>query len=144
MTTPQIHSPSPHEAASALDAFLSFQEILDTGRLGDRLRAQVSLALDEIEGCPLCRRRHFEEAVDLEISAAEIARNRRGGSEDARVRAALSFARFVATSDGDVDEGDLAAPRSAGFEDDEIAELVAMSALHCLHCLHSATHGAAP
>jgi len=144
MTTPRTEPITPRETASALDAFITFQEVLDAGRLSARLRAQVAVALDEIEGCPRCRRRHFEEAVDLEISAAEVARNRRGGSEDARVRAALSFARFVATSDGDVTEGDLAAPRSAGFEDDEIAELVAMSALHCLHCLHSATHDTAP
>jgi alkylhydroperoxidase family enzyme len=144
MTTPRIEPTSPRETASALEAFITFQEVLDAGRLSSRLRAQVALALDEIEGCPRCRRHHFEEAVDLEISAAEIARNRRGGSEEPRVRAALAFARFVATSDGDVLEHDLAAPRRAGFEDDEIAELVAMSALHCLHCSHSSTHDSAP
>lgn len=133
MTTSPIPLHLPRETASALASYVTFREVLDAGSLNPRLRAQVAIALDEVRGCARCRRRHFEEAVDREIEAAEIARNRRGDSSDARVLAAIAFARFVATSEGNVGDADLAPPRAAGFADDEIAELVALAALHCLH-----------
>ena len=56
--------------------------------------------------------------------------SRGGHSADARADAALTLARRVLATRGDIDASDLAAVRQAGLSDGEIAEVVAHVALN--------------
>jgi len=59
------------------------------------------------------------------LSIDEIAAARRGGSSDARADAAVKFAVKVAEERGSVSEDELHAMRAAGFDDEELLEIVA-------------------
>jgi alkylhydroperoxidase family enzyme len=137
----RLRAPRVALGSHPLDDWAELRALADAGRVDVRLRCQIGLALCGSQACARCRARTFEHAVDLAIDSAEIARNRAGGSDDARVRAALDFARAVARSRGDVDDALLALPRRAGFGDEVIAEIVALVTLQLLE--ESVSHGAA-
>jgi uncharacterized protein YciW len=133
---------------SPLASYAAFREILEEGRLTKALRAQIAVGLSDVQPCPRCRRVRFEQAVEAGIAPSEIAQNRSGRSSDDRVQAALDFARFVATSDGDIGEEQFASPRAQGFDDADIAEMIALTALHlvdeCLLHAREQERGAPP
>ena len=64
------------------------------------------------------------------LAPDEILAARRGDAADPRARAALHFAGAVVASHGGVDDADVERVRAAGFDDGEIAELVAHVALN--------------
>ena len=68
----------------------------------------------------------------LGIDAHEVEHNRSGDSDDERVAAALGFALNVNAKRGGVSDNDLAEIRAAGYDDADIAAIVAHVALNVL------------
>ena len=64
------------------------------------------------------------------LSPADITQARRATAEDPKTAAALAFARKVVTQRGIVEDSDVEGLRTHGFDDGDIAEIVANVALN--------------
>jgi uncharacterized peroxidase-related enzyme len=113
---------------AALQGFLGLSGALAKA-LDVKTRERIALAVAQVNGCDYCLSAHTYLGLNLaHIDAAEIARNRQGGSSDPKASAAVAFAAAVAESRGHVADADLAAVRAAGFTDAQIVEIVALVA----------------
>lgn len=113
---------------AALNAYTSANAAL-TKALDVKTRERIALAVAQVNGCGYCLAAHTYLATNLaKLSPEEVARNRAGGSTDARADAAVRFAAKVASERGKVSDADLAAVRNAGFSDAQVVEIVALVA----------------
>ena len=114
---------------AALEGYLNFAGALAGGSLDARLREKIALAVAEANGCDYCLSAHTAIGGVVGLKADEIEAARRA-SGDTRTAAALRFARDVVAARGGISDASLAAVRSAGYADGEIAEIVANVALN--------------
>lgn len=115
---------------AALGGYLGLAGALAGGSLDPRLREQLALVVAGTNGCDYCASAHSALGRKQGLASDELARNLSGESADPRTRAALAFARQVLASRGKVADADLAAVREAGFDDEQIVEIVAHTALN--------------
>jgi uncharacterized peroxidase-related enzyme len=115
---------------SATQAYLSFSQILSGGELSGKLREQIALTVSEMNQCDYCLSAHTYLGLHKGLTDAEILDARHGTSEDEKDQAALTFARKIVQDRGHVSDEDLAEVRRAGYNDGEIAEIVANVALN--------------
>ncbi|GMU80344.1 MAG: alkyl hydroperoxide reductase AhpD [Planctomycetota bacterium] len=115
---------------AVLEAYLGFSGALAKGALSARLREQIALVVGEANRCDYCLAAHSALGRLAGLKDDEIAGSRRGATGDAKIDAALAFARTVVVQRGVVSDEDLLALRSAGYGDGEIAEVVANVALN--------------
>ena len=121
------HSPA------ALEGYLSLNGALAKGVLDSALRDRIALTIAEFNGCEYCLAAHTYLGKNLaKLNESEILAAREGGSSEAKADAALRFARRVASEHGRVSDADLAALRTAGFDDASIIEIVLNVALNVL------------
>ena len=113
------HSPAALEGHARLGSALA------RGRLDGMLREQIALAVAQANRCDYCLASHTAAAKHIGLSAPDIMAARDASSSDARVDAALKFARRVVDFRAHVTDAELQAVRDAGFDDGEIAEIVA-------------------
>jgi len=119
------------QSPAALEGHLGLSGALSKGRLPAATRERIALAIAEFNGCSYCLSAHTYVGTHLaKLSPEEIAANRRGRSTDARADAAVVFARQVAELRGHVADADLAAVRTAGYDDAQIVEIVQHVALN--------------
>jgi len=120
-------------APAALDGYLGFSGALGKGTLDLKTREAIALAVAESNGCSYCLSAHSYIAANMaKISAEEIAKARNGHSADAKTDAALTFAKKVVAARGHVADSDVAAVRSAGWDNAAILEIVAHVVLNTL------------
>jgi uncharacterized peroxidase-related enzyme len=124
MTRVMANSPA------VLEGYLSFNGALAGGSLDARLREQLALAVAEADRCEYCLSIHSAIGKRTGLSDVDIARSREGQGSSARATAALRFAQQVVEHKGIVSEEAVTAVRGAGFNDGEIAEIVANVALN--------------
>lgn len=94
-----------------------------------KTRERIALAVAQVNGCEYCLSAHTYLGLNLaKLSPEEIARNRAGGSGDAKADAAVRFAAKVVRERGQVGDADIAALRDAGYADSQIIEIVAVAA----------------
>jgi uncharacterized peroxidase-related enzyme len=118
---------------AALEGYLSLNGALAKGKLSVQLRERIALAVAEYNGCDYCLSAHSYLATEVaKIGADEVDAARNGHSIDARTAAALKFARRVAESRGRIADADLAALRTADFDDAAVIEIVLNVALNVL------------
>ena len=115
---------------AALNGYLQFRSALQTGRLTAKLREQIALVTAEVNHCEYCVSAHALRGAKLGIPEAELGLNRRGGSSDPKVAAALTLAVEVTRTRGKISDEAIEVARAAGLEDEEIAELIAHVALN--------------
>lgn len=118
------------QSPAALEGFLGLNGAL--GRtLNGRLRESVALAVAQSNGCDYCLSAHSYLGTNLaKLDAAEIARNRAGGSSDQRSEAALRFALRIVETRGRVNDAELAEIRNAGFSEAQLVEIVGLVAVN--------------
>ena len=114
---------------AALRGYLDFRAALARGRLPAALREQLALLVSELKGCRYCVSAMASRAADAGLGAAELVASRRAESADPKAAAALRFATAVFDRNGPVTDAELASLREAGFDDEEICEIVAHVAL---------------
>lgn len=119
------------QSPAALRAWFGLNGAL-ASTLTPALREEISLAVAEANGCAYCLSAHTAVGGIVGLDAEELGLAREGASRDQRREAALRFALAVLESRGDVSDNALERVRAAGFDDGEIAELVAHVALNVL------------
>ena len=115
---------------AALAGYLGLAGAVSAGRLPAGLREQVALAVAGANGCDYCASAHTVLGGMQGIAKDELARNLRAESSDPRSAAALKFVTRVLATRGNVSDDEIAATREAGFDDEEIVELVANTVLN--------------
>ena len=113
---------------NALQGYLSQNAAL-AKTLDVKTRERIALAVAQVNGCDYCLSAHSYLATNLaKLDAAEIARNRQGGSADAKASAAVAFAATITKTRGQVTEADIQSVRAAGYSDGQIIDIVAVVA----------------
>jgi len=124
MTRVMANSPA------VLEGYLAFSGALAHGVLPPKLREELALAVGEANACQYCVSAHTAIGKMAGLSDSEIDAARGAKSELARTAAALQFAREIVRKKGITTDADVQAVRAAGFNDGEIAEIIAHVALN--------------
>lgn len=116
---------------AALEGYLGMFGALGKGALPAPTRERIALAVAEINGCDYCLSAHTYLGKNLaKLDDAEINANRRGRSNDAKADAAVRFAVKVVQTRGHIEDSDLNAVKSAGYNDAQVIEIVQHVALN--------------
>jgi uncharacterized peroxidase-related enzyme len=103
---------------------------LGAGVLGAKLSEQIAVAIADRNRCEYCLAAHTVLGKGAGASAEEMAAAQCGTSSDARTGAALKFALQVVSARGQLSSNDVANLRAAGFDDEQIVEILAHVALN--------------
>ncbi len=115
---------------AALNAYLGFSDALKDGALSPALRECIALTVAEGSGCDYCLAAHTTMGKMAGLGDEDMINCRKGESSDGKTAAAIHFARRLMDTNGFVEDGDLATVREAGFNDGDIAEIVAVVSLN--------------
>ncbi len=111
-------------------SYLGFSQSLSSGQLPARLREQISLVVGETNSCEYCLAAHTTLGKGAGLTEGETCDARRAEAKDDKERAALRFARTIVNERGRVTDDELQSVRQAGYDDGQIAEIVANVALN--------------
>lgn len=111
-------------------AYLAFSQSLSTGSVSARLREQIALSVGESNSCGYCVAAHTALGKRAGLSEDETLAARRGEPANKMERAALEFAQTIVRERGFVSDDDVIRVRDAGYNDGEVAEIVANVALN--------------
>ncbi len=103
---------------------------LGGGRLGAKLGEQIAVAIADRNNCNYCLAAHTGLGRKAGASVQEMAEAQAGRSADPRTAAALRFAIKVVDTRAGVEAADVDALRAAGFDDEEVVEIIAHIALN--------------
>lgn len=126
---PNLFKTFAHSPA-VLQFYLAQSEALAGGVLSAQLREQLALVTAGANSCDYCASAHTLIGKGAGLSATEAAANLAGHSDNAKVRAALDFAKAIVSRHGHVSDADLAAVRSAGYDDAEVVEVIAVVSMN--------------
>jgi uncharacterized peroxidase-related enzyme len=124
MTRVMVNSPA------VLEGYMSFSGTLGKGSLDAKLREETALLIAQQNHCDYCLSAHTAIGKVVGLSEKQIVDSRKGTGIDAQATVALTFAKRVLDTRGQVSEADLGTARAAGFSDGEIAEIIAHVALN--------------
>ncbi len=119
-------------APALLDGYLGLSKSLSGGRLGAAEREALALSLAGRNGCDYCAAAHTAIGKGQKIAADELAANLQGQSAQGRVQALIDFARALQTKVGRVEDAEIARVRAAGYDDEQILEVVGAVAANIL------------
>lgn len=103
---------------------------LGSGRLGAKFGEQLAVAIADRNNCNYCLAAHTGLGRKAGATAAEMAEAQAGRSSDPKTAAALAFAIKVVEQRADISAEDVQALRAAGFDDQDIVEIIAHIALN--------------
>ncbi len=116
---------------AALEGYMAMSGALDKGSLPAATRERIALVVAELNGASYCLSAHSYLAKNrVKLDDAEIAANREGRSNDAKADAAVRFAAKVIREHGHINEADLRAVKTAGYDDAQVIEIVQHVALN--------------
>ena len=126
MTKVMVNSPA------VLEGYLGLSGALSHGLLDAKTREQLALVTAQENHCDYCLSAHSAIGKMVGLTTEQIGEARSGHGQNARATAALTFARRVLETRGEISDEDVAAVRAAGFNDGEVAEIIAHVALNVL------------
>lgn len=103
---------------------------LGAGVLGAQLGEQIAVAIANRNGCEYCLAAHTVLGKGAGVSARDMTAAQAGQSTDPRTTAALTFALKLVNERGHVSADDVTELRGAGFDDEQIVEILAHVALN--------------
>lgn len=109
---------------AALRAFLGLHGIANEGSLDPQTRERIAVGLAQQNACEYCLSAHAAIGRKAGLTAAEIAANRAGTSQDAKAAVAVKFARSLVDNMGEITTAELIEVRNAGFNDADIVEII--------------------
>lgn len=127
--TPNMFRAAANSVAALKSMWGSFGA-LGAGVLGARLGEQIAVAVGNRNQCEYCLSAHTVLGQAAGASASEMAAAQVGESTDPKTAAALRFALKLVNDRAQVSDADVAALRSAGFDDEQIVEILAHVALN--------------
>ncbi len=116
---------------AVLDGYLSFSGALGTSSLGAKLGELIALTVANANHCEYCNAAHTfigEKLAGIDTTSIELAKEAK--SNDAKIQAALTFAKALVIKKGKVTDADLDAVKKAGYDDAALAEIIAHVALN--------------
>lgn len=126
MTKVMANSPA------VLAGYLGLSGALGNGLLDAKTRERLALVTAQQNHCDYCLSAHSAIGKMVGLKPEEILESREGRGGSDRTTAALTFARRVLESKGQIRDADVAAVRAAGYSDGEVAEIIAHVALNVL------------
>lgn len=117
-------------SSAALESMWTSFGALGKGVLGAQLGEQIAVLVADINRCEYCLAAHTVLGQQAGVSADEMAAAQAGKSADAKTQAALDFSAKLVKERGQVSDADVQEVRNAGFNDEEIAEILAHVALN--------------
>jgi len=117
-------------SGAALEAYVSFSGALSKGLLSPAEREIVALTLAQSNGCDYCAAAHTAIAKSIGMSEDDTIAARVGTLNDPKLLAIHNFTINLRERQGAVTDDELAAIKSAGYNDGHIAEVVACYALN--------------
>lgn len=125
----------------ALEAYLALAGATEKGTLKPALRERIAVLVAQLNGCEYCLSAHSAAGKMVGLSPEELVATRRARANDPRDEAALKFVRRVVVEGAHTDAEEVEGLKSAGFGDEEVAELIANVALHMFtNYFNLATH----
>lgn len=115
---------------AALKSMWSAFSALAGGSIDAKLGEQIAVAIANRNRCEYCLAAHTMLGKKAGASAEEMASAQAGRAADPKTAAALAFALKVVNERAHISAGDISAMRSAGFSDEQIAEIMAHVALN--------------
>ena len=128
-TTPAMFRAVANSPAALKSLWGSFGA-LGGGVIPARLGEQIAVAVADRNACAYCLAAHTALGRKAGASAEEMAAAQRGESADPKTAAALRFVLTLVDARGQVADADVQALRGAGFDDEQIVEIVAHVALN--------------
>ena len=122
----QIMAHSP----AALRAYIMADAALVRGQLTPRQRAQVALAVAEINGSSYSLSAHYDAGKSLGLTHQEMQLARNATAAEPKAETMLRFTRSVVLQRGEISDEDFQAMRKSGFSNSQIVEIVANIALN--------------
>jgi uncharacterized peroxidase-related enzyme len=114
---------------AVLEGWFALNSALGT-TLSRGINEQIAIAVAEANECIYCLSGHTAFGRLVGVDDHELALSRAGDSSDPKVAAALGFARTVNAKRGALSDDDLARIRAAGWDDGEIAAILAQVGLN--------------
>ncbi|MDY7577896.1 carboxymuconolactone decarboxylase family protein [Herbaspirillum sp. RTI4] len=121
---PNLFKTLAHSPA-VLQFYLKQSEALSGGVLPAPLREQLALVAAGKNACDYCASAHTLMGKGAGLKADEMAHNLRGRASDAKVQAALDFAKAIIADRGHVTDQQVQAVRDAGYSEAEVVEIIA-------------------
>ena len=115
-----------------LESYLGFSGALAGGLLDAKTREELALLTAQENGCDYCLSAHTAIGKMVGLTAEEIIASRHGNGVNPKTTAALTFAKHVLDTKGQISEAEVTDVRNAGLSDGEIAEVIAHVALNVL------------
>lgn len=103
---------------------------LGGGHLSPLLGEQIAVAIANRNACEYCLAAHTALGRKAGASSEQMAAAQIGHSSDPATAAALNFALKVVEQRAQITDGDVQALRAAGFDDEQIVEILAHVALN--------------
>lgn len=117
-------------SSAALESMWTSFGALGKGVLGAKLGEQIAVLVADINRCEYCLAAHTALGQNAGVSAETMAAAQAGNSSDPKIQTALDFAAKLVKERANVSQSDIDTVRSAGFSDEEIAEILAHVALN--------------
>lgn len=128
-STPNLFKTLAHSSA-ALGYYLSGVSALSGTKISGALREQLALTVAGANSCDYCASAHTALGGLQKIERSELTQNLNAKSSDTKTEAALIFARKIVDLRGQVSDVDVSNVRTAGYNDAEIVEIVAVVSLN--------------
>ncbi len=108
-----------------LECYVNFNGALSKGTLKPTVREQIALAVAEVNECEYCLAAHTAISKMLKMDDDVILAARKGEAADPKIAPVLNFARLVVKHRGKVSEADILRLTEAGYDEAQIAEIIA-------------------
>lgn len=115
---------------AALEAMWGAFGALGKGKAGSQLGELLAVAVAEQNRCDYCLAAHTALGKGAGLRPEQLAAAQEGKSSDPKVAAALDFALKLVKERGQVNDDDVRRLRSAGYDDEQIVEILAHVALN--------------
>lgn len=112
----------------ALKAYVTLDAIISGGALSPAEREIVRLVVSQVNQCDYCLAAHTLVGQAAGLSREELLAVRRGESGNPRYAALAAFTKSVVERKGFVTEAELEDLRTAGYQDSDVGEIVAIIA----------------
>ncbi len=114
----------------ALDGFMAFNAGIGAGKIGPKNVKMIILLTSELNRCEYCASAHTQMAKDAQLlTDKECLDARQAIGPDDKTTKMLEFAKKVKQNNGNVTDEDFQMVRDAGFDDQEIVEILGTIAM---------------
>jgi AhpD family alkylhydroperoxidase len=115
------------QSPRVLEGYLQFSRALAGGKLDQKVREQIALAVAQANLCEYSLAYHTTIARKLGLADDQIMASREGRASDSKIETALRFARDLVAENGDCSTEEL---HRLGLSEGEIVDIVALVALN--------------